>query len=144
MLPAGRYFVGDLSVLLTEDEVEFVKTLADGICILKDGTMIAKYPVENGIYRTNQGTQHSIEIGYIGAIPVNKYEKSNPHIVAMNKHGCVFPIYREWEPKVVGGDVQFGDLIVDTSKDGYFGADVKVDQSTFEENQQLMRDLGKI
>jgi hypothetical protein len=131
MLPAGRYFVGDLSVVLKEEEVEFVKTLTDGICILKDGRMIVKYKVDNGIYRSNQGTLHSIEIGYLGAVPANNYEKSNMHIVAMNKHGCVFPIYREWEPNVVGGDIQFGDIIVDTSKDGYFGSE-SVSQLTTE------------
>lgn len=73
MMPAGRYFVGDLSLVLEKEWDEIARlAVLSGEFILSTGKVIAVYEVpENGVYITNQKTTHKIKSSTFGCCKVN-------------------------------------------------------------------------
>lgn len=122
MLQPGRYYIGDLSAILTPEEVMHTQQFKDGYCSLPDGTTIAKFAVPNGVYRTNHGNNLSVSIGIIGIVPLAaKYNKAE-YTRNINLYG-MSTFYPQAFEVARGVDLSFGEIIVDISKDGYFEAE---------------------
>ena len=125
MLENGKYYVGDLSVVLSPEEVKHLEQFPDGYCSLPDGRTMWKKVVANGSYRTSFGNSISVSIGVVGVIPaIKKYEESI-YVVNINKFGM---IYNKFDSKIdvkyVNGDIHIGDLVIDTNNDGYYGGEI--------------------
>ena len=82
MMPAGRYYVGDLCYVMHPewDEVCGIMfdtpkpgAVQDGEFTLKDGRRFAVHSTAygDGCYRSNKGTMHSVDAGLIGCILVS-------------------------------------------------------------------------
>jgi hypothetical protein len=79
MMPAGRYYVGDLCYVMTEAEwSEFCDLTIKGYDVLdgefqfKDGRRFATYGTMygDGLYRDQHGREYSVDAGLIGCIKV--------------------------------------------------------------------------
>jgi len=125
MLENGKYYVGDLSVVLSPEEVKHLEQFPDGYCSLPDGKTMWKKTIENGSYRTSWGNHLSVSIGVVGVLPfIQKYEQ-NEYVVNINKFGMVYTKFdSKIDVKFINGDIHINDLVIDTNKDGYFGGEV--------------------
>lgn len=125
MLEAGRYYVGDLSVVLTPEEVKHIEQFKDGYCSLPDGTTIWKHVIDNGIYRTSLGNTLSVSINVIGVVPMKQEYSKNAYSVNITKYGMVYTCYdKKVDIKNDRGDIHINDLVIDTNNDGMFGGQV--------------------
>jgi hypothetical protein len=125
MLQAGRYYVGDLSVVLTPEEVLHLQQFKDGYCSLPDGTTIWKMAVENGIYRTTYGNQLSVSVGVLGVTPFKHEYTNNVYTININKYGMVFSsLDKPVNVHVDRGDVNINEMIIDTNNDHYFSGEI--------------------
>ena len=79
MLPAGKYYVGDLCYVLDDDEWDEVCSLIiqgnkviDGEFVLKDGREFAIYSTAygDGEYNDYYGNSYSVDSGSIGCIKI--------------------------------------------------------------------------
>ena len=125
MLENGKYYVGDLSVVLSPEEVKHLEQFPDGYCSLPDGRTMWKKVVGNGSYRTSFGNCISVSIGVVGVIPaIKKYEESI-YVVNINKFGMMYNKFdSKIDVKYVNGDIHIGDLVIDTNNDGYYGGEI--------------------
>ena len=142
MLNPGNYYIGDLSVVLSEEEVLHLAQFPDGYCSLPDGTTIAKFAVPNGIYRTSLGNQLSVSIGVIGVVPNRPVWSRNDYVVNINKYGM---FHRYFEPIAVTndrGDLQIGNVIIDTNNDGYLSTGGEV--TPIENDKEFMDNLNAV
>ena len=87
-MPAGKYYIGDLCYVMTDDEwLEFCDItirgtqVIDGEFQLKDGRRFATYGTAygDGVYNDQYGNSYSVDAGLIGCIRVEdiraeKYE----------------------------------------------------------------------
>ena len=90
MMPAGKYYVGDLCYVMSDDEwEEFCSITIDGNNVrdgefqLGDGRRFATYCTAfgDGVYHDQYGHSYSVDAGLIGCILIDdihieKYEKS--------------------------------------------------------------------
>jgi hypothetical protein len=124
MLDAGRYYIGDLSVVLTQEEVKHLEQFKDGFCSLPDGQTVAKFTVENGVYRTSFGNSLSVTIGVVGVVKMNaKLETTSPYVKNINLYGMVKHMGERFDAKFVGKDLQIGDVVIDVNNDHHFGGE---------------------
>jgi len=88
MMPAGRYYIGDLCYVMTDEEwEEFCSiTIVDLRCIdgeftLKDGRRFATYGTAfgDGLYMDQYGREYGVDAGLIGCIRLDdiKADKYN-------------------------------------------------------------------
>jgi hypothetical protein len=124
MMPAGKYYVGDLCYVMSDAEWEEVCSLLfegrndhgmnQGEFVMKDGRRFASYHTKygDGRYESNMWTDHSVDSGGIGCIlvddiKVNKYEDLREFGAVMN-----FPV--EFVTSEEDGVIQFGRIMIDT------------------------------
>lgn len=77
-MPAGRYYIGDLCYVMHPEWKEFCdvtiqdEQCLDGEFVLADGRRFASFRTAygDGTYRSNIGTEHSVDAGLIGCIRV--------------------------------------------------------------------------
>jgi hypothetical protein len=77
-MPAGRYYIGDLCYVMHPEWDEFCELTIrgnqclDGEFVLRDGRRFASFGTAygDGTYRSNIGTEHSVDAGLIGCIRV--------------------------------------------------------------------------
>lgn len=125
MLRAGRYYIGDLSVVLSQEEVKYLEQFPSGYCSLPDGTTIWKHVVKNGVYRTSIGNNLSVSIGVVGVIPLREEYNNKVYVVNINKFGMVYSCFdRDIDIKNDRGDIYINDLVIDTNNDGLFGGSI--------------------
>lgn len=128
MMPAGKYYVGDLCYVMTDEEwKEFCdltikgNNVIDGEFEFKDGRKFASYSTKygDGTYYDQHGYSYSVDAGLIGCILVSdikaeKYdnlldlgaiEEFNTDFVTGG--GRNFP---DWE-----GTIQFGHIAIETA-----------------------------
>ena len=88
MMPAGKYYVGDLCYVMSDDEWEEFCSITingnkviDGEFQMKDGRLFATYGTAygDGVYNDQYGNSYSVDAGLIGCIGVKdiraeKYE----------------------------------------------------------------------
>ncbi len=124
MLEAGKYYVGDISVVLTPQEVKHLEQFKDGYCSLPDGKTVWKHVLKNGVYRTSQGNTLSVSVGVIGVIPLKPEYSTNVYAVNINKYGMLYSSFdKKVDVKNDRGDVYVNDLVIDTNNDGFFGGE---------------------
>lgn len=139
MLSVGRYYIGDISVVLTPEEVKHLEQFKDGYCSLPDGKTIWKQRVENGVYRTSIGNVLSVSVGVIGIIPLVPRYNEKEYVVNINKYGMLYSCFdREISATNDRGDIKINDLIIDTNNDGLFGGVVDApEDEPFERVNQI-------
>ena len=130
MLDSGKYYVGDLSAVLSETEVKHLEQFPNGYCSLPDGKTVWKHNVDNGIYRTSYGNVLSVSIGVIGVVPFRQeFERDKTYISNINRFGMsVISFNDKVDIKEINGDISIVgsnlNLTIDTNNDGYFGGEL--------------------
>ena len=85
-MPAGKYYIGDLCYVMTDDEwLEFCDItirgtqVIDGEFQLKDGRRFATYGTAygDGVYHDQYGHSYSVDAGLIGCIKVEDIRANN-------------------------------------------------------------------
>jgi hypothetical protein len=119
VMPAGRYYVGDLCYVIEDDEVwsevcDFMfdgKGDNEGQVTLKDGRTIVIYGTRygDGTYQSNLGTSHSVDAGVIGAMLESQCDKKYEHIEEL---GAFIDFPQPWTHSGSGGDRQNWDGVI--------------------------------
>lgn len=130
MMPAGRYYVGDLCYVMTDKEWDQFCSITiqgnkclDGEFEMPDGRKFATYGTAwgDGVYRDQFGNRYSVDAGLIGCIRVEdiraeKYED-------IEKLGTFHEFHTDF---VTGGGrgeqkwngtIQFGRIAIETDPD---------------------------
>lgn len=127
MMPAGKYYVGDLCYVMTNEEWnEFCKLTTSGNqCIdgefnFADGRRFATYGTKwgDGEYRSNVGTSHSVDAGLIGCfrvedIKANKYDD-------IESLGAIVDFEKDFKTYENDGLIVLGHVIINTDPDEYY------------------------
>lgn len=122
MMPAGRYYVGDLCYVMNDDEWNEICGLTfkggkvtNGEFTLNDGRKFAMYSTAygDGEYYSNIGHSLSVDSGTIGCIleqdiKTEKYEN-------LLDLGSIVDISNDFETDEYDGIIQFGFLKIDTA-----------------------------
>ena len=128
MMPAGKYYVGDLCYVMHDCWDEFCditikgNECLDGEFTLKDGRRFATYGTMygDGLYASNIGTMHSVDAGLIGCILVDDIRDPEATPTAMASMGAVVDFGTDF---VTGsgptGTIQFGRVVIETGGDDY-------------------------
>ena len=120
-MPAGKYYVGDLCYVMTDDEWQQVcartiqgNKIVDGEFELDDGRRFAIYGTAygDGEYYDQYGHTYSVDAGSIGCILMsdiraNKYD----NILDL---GAVQEFAEPFETDSQGGQLKFGHVMIDT------------------------------
>lgn len=123
MMPAGKYYVGDLCYVMHPEWDEFCDiTITDHECLdgeftLADGRRFATYRTAygDGTYYSSHGTSHSVDAGLIGCILVNDIRDETA--VELNRLGAVVDFPEPFETSGEDGVIKFGHLRIDTGDD---------------------------
>lgn len=122
-MPAGKYYVGDLCYVLTQQNEwdQFCDiTISGNTCLsgefsMPDGRRFATYTTEygDGVYEDRQGRSYGVDAGLIGCILMTDI----PHISEdqANELGAVIDFEANFITESVGGIIRFGQVIIDTS-----------------------------
>ena len=141
MLEAGRYYVGDLSVVLTPQEVKHIEQFKDGYCSLPDGVTVWKTALQNGLYRTSFGNTLSVSVGVFGVVPMKPEYSKNAFVININKYGMIYTCFdKKVSVKNDRGDISINDLIIDTNNDGMFGGEL----TEIVNNKEFMDSLKEV
>jgi hypothetical protein len=128
MMQAGKYFIGDLCYVMTDDEwEEFCDLTLKGVNIIdgefqfKDGRKFASYSTKygDGTYYDQHGYSYSVDAGLIGCIKIediraDKYDNLLD-LGAIEEFGTDFVTgggrnFPDWE-----GTIQFGHIAIETA-----------------------------
>ena len=121
MMPAGKYYVGDLCYVMDSDEWRQVCSIIikdnqclDGEFELSDGRRFAIYSTAygDGGYYDQYGHTYSVDAGSIGCILMsdiraNKYDN-------LLDLGAILEFAEPFETGSQGGQLKFGHVIIDT------------------------------
>lgn len=128
MMPAGRYYIGDLCYVMSDVWEEFCNitikgnSVVDGEFTLPDGRRFATYSTQygDGLYATNIGTNLSVDAGLIGCILVSDITDPTVTEASMKELGTIYEFDTDFvtgggrgEPGWAG-TIQFGRVIVET------------------------------
>ena len=127
MMPSGRYYIGDLCYVMSDDWDEVCElTIKDckvinGEFEMKDGRRFAMYSTKygDGMYRSNIGTKHAVDSGTIGCILVDDIIDI-PKFEVDGKLGTVVTIDRSFSTAERDGLIVFGDVIINTDSDDWY------------------------
>lgn len=127
MMPAGKYYIGDLCYVMSDDWDEVCElTIKDSKVIngefeMKDGRRFAMYSTKygDGLYRSNMGTKHAVDSGTIGCILVDDIIDI-PKFEIDGKLGTVVTIDRSFSTAERDGLIVFGDIIINTDSDEWY------------------------
>ena len=125
MMPAGRYYVGDLCYVMHDVWDEFCditiggRECLDGEFQLKDGRRFATYSTQygDGLYPSNIGETFSVDAGLIGCILVSDITDPEATEAAMKSLGAIVEFGTDF---ITEGDrrgtgiIQFGRVIIET------------------------------
>ena len=119
MMPAGRYYIGDLCYVLHDRWEEFCaltcsgNRVLDGEFNLADGTRFATYTTRwgDGCYTDEQGTEYPVDAGLIGCVRV---EDIAPAELANIESGRVVEFVRDFTTFSSVGVITFGTVSIDT------------------------------
>jgi hypothetical protein len=132
MMPAGKYYVGDLCyVMHPEWSAVCDLVLGDGGCLegefnLPDGRRFAMYNTAwgDGQYGSSIGTSHCVDSGSIGCIRIDDITESERDFDEMNRLGAIVEFKNEFTTYTDDeGNLTFGHIVVETSDaaiDEYF------------------------
>lgn len=136
-MPAGTYYIGDLCYVMHPEWDEFCDLTIDGYACkegefnLADGRRFATYSTKygDGLYRSNIGTDHSVDAGLIGCIRVEDIKDPVATVAHMNGLGAIVTFDAPFETSVSNGVITFGHVAINTGdfdddcEDDYYGDD---------------------
>ena len=129
MMPAGRYYIGDLCYVMTDKEWdEFCKlTIVDNDCIqgeftFEDGRRFATYGTKwgDGVYRSNINSKHSVDSGTIGCMRLNEINIEKLNEEEMEDFGAIVTFDSDFRTGENDGLITFGQVIINTDPDEYY------------------------
>jgi hypothetical protein len=129
-MPAGRYYIGDLCYVMTDDEWdEFCKLTIkgheclDGEFEMADGRRFATYGTKwgDGSYTDNHGNSYSVDAGLIGCIRVEdiraeKYSDID-RLGAFHEFTTDFVTDGGRGSRNWSGTIQFGRILIETDSE---------------------------
>jgi hypothetical protein len=129
MMPAGKYYVGDLCYVMSDDEwEEFCSITIDGNNVkdgefqLGDGRRFATYTTAfgDGVYHDQYGHSYSVDAGLIGCILIDdihieKYEKSLLDLGSIMEFDNSFATSGGRGDEGWEGLIQFGHVMIETN-----------------------------
>ena len=122
MMPLGKYYIGDLCYVMSDEEWEQVcKITIDGFkCIegefnLPDGRRFAMYNTAygDGLYKDGNGREYSVDSGTIGCILLDDI-KADKYDESFDRLGSVYDFYANFVTSNYKGVIQFGRVMIDT------------------------------
>ena len=126
MMPAGKYYVGDLCYVMTDEEWDEVCGLLfegrsdhgcnEGEFTLKDGRRFASYHTEygDGRYESNMWTDHSVDSGGIGCIRLEDIRRGDT-FDDIKTFGAVMNFPVDFVTGKEDGVIQFDRVTIDTN-----------------------------
>lgn len=119
MMPAGRYYVGDLCYVMHDVWDEFCDiTISDRECLngvftLKDGRRFATFSTAygDGYYKDEDGRGYSVDAGLIGCILESDITDDAPSISG----GQIIEFKESFNVGSRNGVICFGDVYIDTA-----------------------------
>lgn len=109
-LPAGVYWIGDLSYVIEDFFDQYLHSL-EGVHTTKEGHSFAIYATEqgDGIFEDNDGDDYGSDAANLGCIPIDAIDKVSDlgHLVRFHS-----PFVCRWIEE--GGFICFGDLAIKT------------------------------
>ena len=122
MMPAGKYYVGDLCYVMHPEWDEFCDlTIKGNACLdgefnLADGRRFASFGTlyGDGLYASNIGTKHSVDAGLIGCILVSDIRDPEGTEAAMKSLGAVVEFTEPFTTSESGGVIRFGHVEINT------------------------------
>ena len=123
MMPAGKYYVGDLCYVMHPQWSEFCditipgNKVLDGEFKLKNGVRFATFGTwcGDGTYQDNSGNSYSVDAGLIGCILVSDIK--DPKAEALYSLGNIKDFNEPFTPYSEDGKIWFGNTCVDTNPD---------------------------
>jgi len=118
MMPAGKYWIGDLCYVLDEvwdDVCKFIcSDTPDGEFTLPDGRKFASYGTAygDGSYESNIGTLHPVDSGTIGCIKVEDLGGTDDE--RLNSLGAIVEFSKPFKTADEDGVITFGHVEIDT------------------------------
>ena len=125
-MPAGKYYIGDLCYVMTDEEWEQLCTLTapkmgtwgkcvDGEFELNDGRRFACYGTKwgDGAYYDDIGHSYSVDAGLIGCILVSDI-KANKYDNLLDL-GAIVEFDEDFVTSEHEGQIQFGYIVIDTN-----------------------------
>jgi hypothetical protein len=124
MMPAGKYYIGDLCYVMHPQWEEFCSLTVSGADIndgefsLSNGVRIASYSTMygDGGYFDGQGRKYSVDAGLIGCIRFDDIDDPNAQI----NGGQVIDFTEPFETSEDGGVISFGNIRIDTKGEDDF------------------------
>ena len=132
-MPAGRYYVGDLCYVISDDSVwseiceltmpynpETKETdYRDGEFTLKDGRRFANFGTVygDGTYRSSIGTDHCVDSGSIGCISVYDIQDKTYDLERLQQLGAIVDFEAPFEVSADYGLLKFGSVMIETAPD---------------------------
>jgi len=126
MMPAGKYYVGDLCYVMHPEWDECCELFFegrsdhgcnDGEFTLADGRRFASYGTAygDGTYYSSHGTSHSVDAGLIGCILVNDIRDDT--YAELSSLGAIIDFPEPFETSSDAGVIKFGHIRIDTGDD---------------------------
>lgn len=127
MMPAGKYYIGDLCYVMSDDWDEVCDLtikkceVIEGEFEMKNGRRFALYSTKygDGMYKSNMGTKHGVDSGTIGCILVDDIIDI-PKFEIDGKLGAVVTMDRPFSTASRDGLIVFGDVIINTDSDEWY------------------------
>ncbi len=120
-MPAGKYYIGDLCYVMHPEWDEFCdltikgNQCLDGEFTLKDGRRFASFGTAygDGTYRSNIGTEHSVDAGLIGCIRVEDIR--DDQYSNIEELGAIVEFDKQFEVSEDQGLIVFGHVQIETA-----------------------------
>ena len=128
-MPAGRYYIGDLCYVMHPEWKEVCDLFfpadapprgVEGEFSLKDGRRFASFSTAygDGTYRSNIGTDHSVDAGIIGCIRVEDIRDDAYDDI--ERLGAIVEFDQPFEVDSDAGLLKFGHVQIETNNDYEF------------------------
>jgi len=124
MMPAGRYYVGDLCYVMTDKEWdEFCSLTTDGLRCLhgefnfKDGRRFATFGTRWGdgkYFDTNKLYEFSVDAGLIGCMRLNEINIKKLKLNELEELGAIIDFPYEFGTGVTDSVITIGHVVIDT------------------------------
>jgi len=122
MMPAGKYYIGDLCYVMTDDEWREICAIIikgnqclDGEFELPDGRRFAIYSTAygDGEYYDQYGHTYSVDAGSIGCVRLDdiKYVDNFDQFLDL---GAILEFAEPFVTGKQGGQLEFGHVVIDT------------------------------
>ncbi len=120
-MPAGKYYIGDLCYVMHPEWDEFCELTIkgerclDGEFTLADGRRFASFGTAygDGTYRSNIGTEHSVDAGLIGCIRVEDIRDTEYDNI--EELGAIVEFDQPFEVSEDQGLIVFGHVQIETA-----------------------------